>query len=215
MRGIGVIVAALLLSGCIPKGARPREEAPRAPQGTAGSSKATQQCHAELKKEGVTFRPLADRWFANGCSAAGAVQLLDIGVPVTNLGAMTCPVARQFARWAREAVQPAAHAWLGRRVVRIESFGTYSCRPINNQPGAKLSEHGRANAVDIGVFVLEGGRRISVKDAWTGGNEDERRFLRAVHQAGCRRFGVVLGPDADAFHRDHLHFDMGRGPYCR
>jgi hypothetical protein len=215
MRVLGAIVAALLLAGCIPKGARPREDAPRAQQSPQSASKATAQCHADLRKEGVGFRALPDRWFANGCSAAGAVQLLDIGTPVTNLGAMTCPVARQFARWAREAVQPAAHAWLGRKVVRIESFGTYSCRPINNQPGAKLSEHGRANAVDIAVFVLEGGRRISVKDGWNGGDEDVRRFLRAVHQAGCRRFGVVIGPDGDAFHHDHLHFDMGQGPYCR
>jgi hypothetical protein len=215
MRGWIMVLAAMLLAGCIPKGARPRDDAPRPPQTAPDSTKATQQCHAELRKEGVAFRPLPDRWFANGCSAAGAVQLLDIGTPVTNLGAMTCPVARQFARWAREAVQPAAHAWLGKKVVRIESFGTYACRTVNSQPGAKLSEHGRANAVDIGVFVIEGGRRISVKDGWSGGDEDVRRFLRAVHQAGCRRFGVTLGPDADAFHRDHLHFDMGRGPYCR
>ncbi len=215
MRGWGVIVALVLLAGCIPKGARPRDEAPRAPAAQPAAAKSIQQCHADLRKEGVEFRALPDRWFANGCSAAGTVQLLDIGVPVTNLGAMTCPVARQFARWAREAVQPAAHAWLGKKVVRIESFGTYACRPINNQPGAKLSEHARANAVDVGVFVLEGGRRITVKDGWTSGDQDVRRFLRAVHQAGCRRFGIVLGPDADAFHRDHLHFDMGQGPYCR
>jgi hypothetical protein len=210
-----MIIAALLLAGCIPKGARPREEAPRALRSEAAPAKATQVCLAELRKESVQFRALPDRLFANGCSAVGAVQLLDIGTPVTNLGAVTCPVARQFARWTREAVQPSARAWLGKRVVRIESFGTYACRPVNSRPGAKLSEHGRANAVDIGVFVLEGGRRISVKEGWSGEDEDVRRFLRAVHQAGCRRFGVTLGPDADAFHRDHLHFDMGRGPYCR
>jgi hypothetical protein len=215
MRALGFTIALLLLGGCIPNGARPREDAPRPPRGTVAAPKATQQCLAELRKEGVDFRALPDRAFATGCSAVGAVQLLDIGTPVTNLGAMTCPVARQFARWTREAVQPAANAWLGRRVIRIESFGTYACRPVNNQAGAKLSEHGRANAVDIGVFVIEGGRRISVKDGWNGEDEDVRRFLRAVHQAGCRRFGVTLGPDANAFHRDHLHFDMGQGPYCR
>jgi hypothetical protein len=215
VRALGIIVASLLLAGCIPKGARPREEAPRTSQGAQDTSKATQQCLAELRKNGVQFRPLPDRLFAGGCSAQGAVQLLDIGTPVTNLGAMTCPVARQFARWVREAVQPAALASLGKRVVRIESFGTYACRSVNGQPGARVSEHGRANAVDIGVFVLEGGQRISVKDGWNAEDEDVRRFLRTVHQAGCRRFGVTLGPDADAFHRDHLHFDMGRGPYCR
>jgi hypothetical protein len=25
----------------------------------------------------------------------------------------------------------------------------------------------------------------------------------------------VLSPDYNADHRDHFHFDMGRGPFCR
>jgi hypothetical protein len=204
------ILVTLLLTACIPKGER--EPAPAARQSTA---RQTLQCHADLAREGVRFKALEDRAFGGGCSAVGAVQLLDIGTPVTNLGAMTCPLARQFARWTREAMQPAARAWLGSRVVKVESFGTYSCRPVNGRAGARLSEHGRANAVDIGAFVLADGRRITVKAGWNGGDEDVRRFLRAVHGAGCRRFGVVLGPDADSFHRDHLHFDMGQGPYCR
>jgi hypothetical protein len=39
--------------------------------------------------------------------------------------------------------------------------------------------------------------------------------LRRVHRDGCQRFSIVIGPDADRFHQDHLHLDMGRGPYCR
>jgi hypothetical protein len=204
------LLTTLLLTACIPSGDRRRPEPARA-EGPA----TTRQCLADLNREHVRFKALPDRRFGNGCSAIGAVQLLDIGTPVTNLGAMTCPLARQFARWAREAMQPAAKARFGSRVARVESFGTYSCRPVNSRPGARLSEHGRANAVDIGAFVLADGRRITVKEGWSGGNEDVRRFLRAVHAAGCRRFGIVLGPDADSFHRDHLHFDMGQGPYCR
>ncbi len=153
--------------------------------------------------------------FGNGCSALGSVQLLDIGTPTTNLGAMTCPLARSFARWTRDAVQPAARQWLGTGVARIESFGTYSCRPLNGQEGNKLSEHGRANAVDISAFVLADGRRITVLDGWSSGDPKVRGFLRAVHDAGCRSFGITLGPDANPFHRNHFHFDMGRGPYCR
>ena len=145
----------------------------------------------------------------------GSVQLLDIGTPVTNLGAMTCPLARAFTGWTRDAVQPAARAWLGTSVSRMESFGTYSCRPVNSQAGGRLSEHGLANAVDIGAFVLADGRRITVLEGWHGPDPDVRQFLRAVHQAGCRRFSIGIGPDANALHRDHLHFDLGRGPYCR
>ena len=207
----GIALAALLAAAsCIPSGGgkRPLERTER-------PERAVLQCRADLSREAVRHRALEDREFGNGCTARGAVQLLDIGTPVANLGAMTCPLARQFARWVREAVQPAANAWLGSRVARIESFGTYSCRPVNSRPGARLSEHGRANAVDIGAFVLADGRRIAVKQGWNGDDESVRRFLRAIHQAGCRRFAIGLGPDADAFHRDHLHFDMGQGPYCR
>ena len=206
------ISATLLLAACIPPSDR---RLPPSARGQAAPAREILQCRADLTREGVRFKTLPDRTFGNGCSAAGAVQLLDIGTPATRLGAMTCPLARQFARWAREAVQPAANAWIGSRVVRIESFGTYSCRPVNGMAGGKLSEHGRANAVDIGAFVLADGRRITVLAGWSGEDEDVRRFLRNVHSAGCRRFGIVLGPDSDAFHRDHLHFDMGQGPYCR
>jgi hypothetical protein len=209
------ISATLLLAACIPSADHRLPKPGRSGSNLERPDKASLQCQADLGREGVRYKALEDRVFGNGCTAVGAVQLLDIGTPVTNLGAMTCPLARQFARWAREAMQPAAKALLGTRVIRVESFGTYSCRPVNSRAGARLSEHGRANAVDVGAFLLADGRRVTVKAGWNGEDGDVRRFLRDVHAAGCRRFGIVLGPDADAFHRDHLHFDMGQGPHCR
>lgn len=212
----GIFLGLLVLTACIPKSEAPPVRPTASPGVTPPKPEvATLQCHADLRREDVEFRILPDRLFGGGCAAIGAVQLLDIGTPVTNLTAMTCPLARQFARWSREAVQPAAGQWLDARVVRIESMGSYSCRPVNGRAGAKLSEHGRANAVDIAAFVLDDGRRISVLEDWNSGNEDVRRFLRQIHQAGCRRFQIGLGPDANALHRDHFHFDMGQGPYCR
>jgi hypothetical protein len=214
----GLALAALLaLNACIPHGGAPRHRprAPPAPPVAARpSAQETLQCHVDLARAGVQFRVLPDQRFSGGCSALGAVQLLDVGVPVSNLRAMTCPLARQFARWAREAVQPAADQWLRTRVVRIETFGTYSCRTVDSQPGARLSEHAFANAVDISGFVLGDGRRITVLEGWNGDDDRVRRFLRAVHQAGCRRFAIGLSPDSDAYHYNHMHFDMGRGPYC-
>lgn len=208
-----LFLALLLATGCIPKVDAPDQHRPAPAPGEAG--KATLQCHADLRREGVEFRSLPDRVFDNGCTAIGAVQLTDIGTPVTSLGAMTCPLARQFARWTREAVQPAAERWLGSRVARIESFGTYACRPVNGQAGGRLSEHGRSNAVDVAAFVLADGRRVTVLGGWNAEDENVRRFLRDAHQAGCRRFGVGLGPEANAYHRNHFHFDMGQGSYCR
>ena len=210
----------LLLASCIPRADERRDPpAPRRPAPVAGApaptDRETLQCHVALAREGVGFRVLADRNFGGGCTAVGSVQLTEIGTPVTNLTAMRCPLARAFAAWVREAVQPEAQRRFGSAVRRIESFGTYACRPVNSRPGARLSEHASANAVDVAAFLLTDGRRVTVEQGWNAGGEDERQFLRAVHRAGCRRFSVGLGPDSDSFHRNHLHFDLGRGPYCR
>lgn len=211
-----IVLAALALAGCIPQARESAERPPARPSGEATiRAPETRQCLADLSRENVRFRALPDRSFGGGCTALGSVQLLDIGTPVTNLGAMTCPLARSFAEWTRQAVQPAARAWLGTQVVKIETFGTYSCRPVNGQVGGRLSEHGKSNAVDVSAFLLADGRRVTVLDGWNSADEDVRRFLRAVHDAGCRRFNIGIGPDANALHRNHFHFDMGRGPYCR
>jgi hypothetical protein len=214
-----IILAAALVSGCIPKAREARR--PQVPAGRqtpapdANASRDTLQCHVDLARAGTGFRVLEDRQFGGGCSAVGAVQLTEIGTPVTNLGAMRCPLARAFAAWVRESVQPEAQRRFGSAVRRIESFGTYACRTVNSRPGARLSEHAFANAVDVAAFVLTDGRRVTVLDGWSGEREDARLFLRAIHRAGCRRFSVGLSPDSDAYHANHLHFDLGAGPYCR
>ena len=221
MRAPFAIPALLLLGACVAGGDRrapPPRPAPsldRAPGRADADDPSTRQCLAELARNQVRFRALEDRRFDGGCSALGSVQLLEIGTPVTNLGAMTCPLARAFARWVRESVQPSAARHFGSPVRRVETFGTYACRPVNGRPGARTSEHGLANAVDVAAFVLADGRRVSVETGWRGEDEDVRRFLREIHQGGCRRFAIGLGPDSDAYHYNHLHFDMGRGPYCR
>jgi hypothetical protein len=201
-----VLFLLLFLAAC---GGSPRD------RGRPFDEKANRECKAGLTALGIRFRALPDRKFSGGCSAIGTVQLLDIGMPTTNLGAMTCPLAARFTDWAQNALQPAARAWLDAPVVKVESFGTYACRPINNVEGGRLSEHGRSNAVDVSAFILGNGRRITVLNDWNGPDQNARNFLRAVEKAACRRFDVVLGPDANALHRNHLHFDMGGSRACR
>jgi len=216
MRIRALLLLSLILASCVgPPQRRPTRPTPRPPAVAAEDPRILRQCLADLGAMGVRFETLPDRYFGGGCSATGSVKLLDIGLPMTNLTAMKCGLARPFAQWTGEAIQRAANAWLGVSVVKVESFGSYSCRPVNGQAGNKLSEHGRANAVDISAFQLADGRRITVKEGWNSPDENVRKFLRAIHSSACRRFRVVLGPDANAFHRDHFHFDMGPGPYCR
>src|ERR1700712_5288630 len=88
------------------------------------TSRETQACFADLSREEVRYSPLPDRDYGGGCVVIGAVQLIDIGVPVTGLKSMRCPLARTFIAWVRNAVAPAAHQILGSDLVKIESFGT-------------------------------------------------------------------------------------------
>lgn len=181
------------------------------------SERELRQCFADLRAAEVRFEALPDRYFPGGCSAIDSVKLLDVGVPVANLGAMTCPLARTFAQWAYYAAMPAARKFFRTELVKVETMGSYACRNINGVSGPasnRRSEHAYANAVDVSAFILADGRRIAVKTGWSG-DSAERQFLRAIHQSACKRFQTVLGPDYNAAHHDHLHFDMGRGPYCR
>ena len=123
--------------------------------------------------------------------------------------------------WLRDVVQPAAQAHFGARVTGIDHFGSYACRTLYGQPGAALSEHARANALDVGGFRLSDGRRVSVLRHWNG-SARERAFLREVRSGACRIFGTTLSPDYNAAHADHLHLDMAvrgggnlLGGFCR
>ena len=71
-----------------------------------------------------------------------------------------------------------------------------------------------ANAVDIAAFKLADGRIVDVKSNW-GTDTPEGKFLKKMHSGACRLFSVTLGPDYNAAHADHFHFDMGSGDLCR
>ncbi|MGF7148462.1 hypothetical protein FHS96_002090 [Sphingomonas zeicaulis] len=220
---LAAVVSALLLAGCGGGGGRDRREPSRqsAPARAAQSalpgieSSEIRQCMARMSAAGFQFTPLPDRQFGGACEARGSIQLQNVGVPISNLGAMRCPLAETFAAWSRFAVLPAARAYLGTEVVKIESFGTYSCRNVNGASSGRLSQHAYANAVDVSGFVLADGRRITVLEGWNGRDESVRRFLRRIHESGCKRFKTTLGPEYNALHANHFHFDMGRGPFCK
>lgn len=219
-------LALLLLSACVggerrdaPPPPRPIAQRPSGPVTLPGATpRDTQQCFADLSRAEVRFSPLPDRDYGSGCVVLGAVQLLDIGTPVSGLKAIRCPVARALVGWVRHGVRPAARQILGSEVVRIDSYGTYACRGIiggSAGSAGRVSEHGLANAVDIGSFTLADGRRIVLERDWNSTDPQVREFLRIVHRSACKRFVTTLGPDYNAAHRNHFHLDMGGRPLCR
>lgn len=122
---------------------------------------------------------------------------------------LRCPMIPTVDRWVAEVVEPAARFHFGTSVAELKVAASYSCRPMNHVSGARLSEHGYANALDVSAFTLSDGRTITVKGGWYGADR-ERTFLRAVHKGTCQYFTTVLGPNYDANHRDHFHMDLAR-----
>jgi hypothetical protein len=130
-------------------------------------------------------------------------------VTVQPAATLACPVIGEVDRWIAESVQPQAMTWFGEQVVGIHQISSYSCRGMNGQPGAHISEHAFGNALDIASFKLASGREIVVKTGWKGSYE-ERGFLRDVLADACDRFTTVLGPGANVYHYDHFHLDLMR-----
>jgi hypothetical protein len=130
-------------------------------------------------------------------------------VAVKPTATLACPIVSVLDRWLADSVQPAAQRWFGARVVEIKQISAYSCRGMNGNPNAHISEHAFGNALDIAAFTLADGRRISVKDGWKGMPE-EQGFLRDVQAAACQQFNTVLAPGSNRFHYDHIHVDLMR-----
>lgn len=144
------------------------------------------------------------------CRASQRMILTDVKLVPSLAPAATapgCALTAAMALWDREVLQPLARQYLGQKIVRLETLGSYNCRTIRG--GEQLSQHATANAIDISAFILADGSRIALVNDWT--EEDVRReFLLALRDASCGRFSTVLSPDYDRAHADHFHFDMAQ-----
>jgi hypothetical protein len=131
-------------------------------------------------------------------------------IPLEPEAILRCPTARAIASWVRGSVAPQARAEFGSGLTALRVAGSYECRPRNRVAGAIMSEHGKANALDIGAFRLADGRWIEVGH---GGKDGD--FVQTVRVAACGYVKTVLGPgSADGAHESHLHLDLAvRGPH--
>ncbi len=217
-----VLVLVLALAGC-GRSAPPSRpwldfgtSGPATPSPSAPSPAAFQACLAELEAQDVRFTPSPDRIDSETCRIEGAgVLVADMAVRSSlapGRPTLTCALAADLTGWRRD-LDPLAREILGAEVQVIEHMGVYACRNVNSLATGRPSAHARAAAIDVAGFRLTDGRRITVRQDWTS-EGDEARFLRAVRDAACRRFGTVLSPDYNALHHDHLHLEES-GRLCR
>ena len=150
-----------------------------------------------------------------GCGVSSPVRLTAVhGVQLSRGAIMDCATANAFASWTEKSVLKEFQR-KKRDVVTMEVMASYQCRTRNNKKGAKISEHGKGRAVDIGSFVLDSGDRVSVFVDWN--SRKWGKTMKAIHKGACSAFKTVLGPNADVYHKDHFHMDFARrnSSYCR
>ncbi len=171
-------------------------------------------CQLRLAKL-AEFQPLGVLAGPGECGTADAVLLQSVILPdrtkvaVAPPATLRCTMAEAVARWLREDVAPAALK-RGAPLRGLDEVDSYECRGRNRRRGAMLSEHGRADALDVRALKLADGRVIGLTDVNVA--KDWREALRT---SACARFATVLGPGADGYHEEHIHLDLAerRGGY--
>ena len=166
-----------------------------------------EKCFAVLARSEVQITrqqfPFNDR----GCGFDDGALLSRSTVSYGGGVLLRCSALASLILWERHVLQQEAERVLKKKVRSIRSLGTFSCRNVNHQKNARLSQHATANAIDIAGFTFEDGSSVSVLKDW--GKGDNGEFLRAAHSGACRFFGGALSPDYNAAHANHFHFDMG------
>jgi hypothetical protein len=172
-------------------------------------------CRLALTDAIAVAPSIPDSRGAGGCGGEDLVRLEAIVLPdlrrvsVKPAAVLRCTMASAIADWIRSDIAPLAER-LGSSISDLDNFDSFECRGRNRIVGAKLSEHGRANALDVRAFKLADGTLISLTDRTV-----PRQLRETVLHSACKRFSTVLGPSSDWYHEDHIHLDLmeRRGNY--
>jgi hypothetical protein len=121
------------------------------------------------------------------CGAPAPVQLMGIGtnphVVLSPPATLTCEMVAALAAWLEQDVQPLAQRHLGAPITRLRSLSSYSCRTASGRAENRLSEHGRANALDISGFETANTQHAELLADWGLTEREVRAQVTAAKAA--------------------------------
>ena len=175
---------------------------------TEQAAPAPSACRLALTDQIAIAPSIPDIQGPGGCGGEDLVRLEAVVLPdnhrvaVKPAAILRCAMASAIADWIRSDMAPLA-ASLGSVISDLDNFDSFECRGRNRVVGARLSEHGRANALDVRALNLANGQSISLTD-----RNVPRELRENVLHSVCARFSTVLGPGSDWYHEDHIHLDL-------
>lgn len=179
-------------------------------------------CHRELAAMGAPFEPtvIPPATPAGApdaeCSVQDAVLLRGPILGVALLGTSgDSPAALQTACEAGLALVDTIETVAPLGVVGLRHYGSYNCRVISGT--SEVSRHGYGDAIDFYGFVFEDGDELTYVDDWVhedpSPSDPGAAWLRdrAMQWHEERIWNVLLTPDYNAAHDDHVHADLTPG----
>ncbi len=168
---------------------------------------------ASLTLDYDTLKPFGG---PGGCGSAAPLWIRSIaGITLSPPIVTDCRMAANLYGWIGTSLAAGAADDLGKQLVQVNTASDYVCRLRNNLKTGKLSEHGKANALDIASLQFSDGTHMSIKGDWSGlgamlGLSKKAAYLKRIRRDACIRFTTVLGPGSDPYHGDHFHVDMAQ-----
>jgi hypothetical protein len=162
----------------------------------------------------IIWRPGQPTGEPGGCGTPAPIAISEVArIGINPPATVNCDFARALHDWLSQSVQPQAKKQVGASIVAIRNASSYACRRRNNAASGKLSEHAKANALDIAAFDFSRKAEITVAGGTSGllqrvGLSGKGNFMAAVRKSACRYFNTVLGPGSDRYHGDHFHVDL-------
>jgi hypothetical protein len=187
----------------------PRERPPALEDQTSASKIESEPSPCQVRlSEIAEFKPEPPITGPGECTATDVVNVNDVLLPDNHrvvfspVVTLQCSMAEVVAHWIRDDVTPTLDTF-GMSLRGVETLESFGCRSFNGINGAKLSEHGHANALDVRSLKIANGTVIELANATVS-----KPLREQLRQTACARFSTVLGNGADAYHENHVHIDL-------
>lgn len=171
-----------------------------------------QTCLATLAQTS-DFTPMSPLVQGDNCGIENRVELRSAAGVALKPVETSCETALRLSLWVEHGLKPAASEIFRQVPARLHHIGSYNCRPIRGST-TRMSTHATASAIDIVGVRLSDGTSISLLRGWSGPSP-QRRFFEMLRDTGCEWFQTVLGPEFNALHADHFHFQSRGWGTCR
>jgi hypothetical protein len=148
-----------------------------------------------IKAEVVVLDPIKK----GPCGDPAPVKLVSVGAspkvtfdpPVT----VNCDMVRSLHDWVTKDLQPLAKRILRSPIVEIETMSSYSCRNAYGRKNGRLSEHGRANAIDIRGFITAERKRTRLVAHWGPTRRDIEASRLAAERLKNKRYKSLVNTE--------------------